>query len=85
MCSKPLKYTSIGLEEGNKEIILPPRSTPTFGGPSNQTSKHYHKLKRCGIISLVCSIARKGIIRIVITGTLEGQATRIRTIYNIVD
>jgi hypothetical protein len=49
--SKPLKYACRGLEEDRKGTI-----PPTLGGTRNQDGKHHEKY---GIISLVCSIARK--------------------------
>jgi hypothetical protein len=79
VCNKPLKYACRGLEEGNKEIILPSKSTPTLGGPSNQAGKHHHKPKMYGIVCFYC---KKRVIRLAIVGTLEGQETHAKTIAN---
>jgi hypothetical protein len=44
--SRTLKSTCKGMEEGSKGMFLPPKSTPLFGGPSNQVGKHHHKPKK---------------------------------------
>jgi hypothetical protein len=46
VCSKPLKSTCRGLEEGHEEMILPYKYTPTLSGPRNQVGKKHHKIKK---------------------------------------
>jgi hypothetical protein len=55
----PLKYACRGLEEGSEGMILPPKYTPTLGGPTNQASKCHHKPKRYVKTSLVCFSCKK--------------------------
>jgi hypothetical protein len=52
-CNEPFKSTYRGLEEGNKEMILPSRSASTLRGPSKKTGKHHHKQKMYDMVSLV--------------------------------
>jgi len=50
MCIKPFKSSCRMLEEGIKEMIMPSIITPTYGGPTNQSSKNHHKLKRYDVV-----------------------------------
>lgn len=81
-CRIPLKYACKDLEERKKVMILPSRSSPAIGGPSNQVDKHHYKLKMYGTLCLVFFVARKGVIMLATVGSLEFWATQAWTIAN---
>lgn len=83
VCSKPLKYSYRFSEEGNKEINMPSRSTPTLCGPRNQDGKHHQKPRRYNMVSCLVIVARKEGIQLENVGTLEGQATPVGTIAHV--
>lgn len=58
-CRIPLKYACRDLEERKNVMILPSRSSPAIGGPSNQVDKHHYKLKMYGTLCLVFCCCKK--------------------------